>query len=96
MKRMTGVLALWLAVMGASCASSGDVSPMKAPLPAPAQLPQDGKIHRVAGTGKKGAGGAGGAPDQLELSRPHGATIDPTGAVVVCDSDNNRVLRIEK
>ena len=58
--------------------------------------PKDGKIHRVAGSGKKGSGGAGGAPDQLELSRPHGATIDPTGAVVISDSDNNRVLRIEK
>jgi len=58
--------------------------------------PKDGKIHRVAGTGKKGAGGVGASPDQLELSRPHGATIDPTGAVVICDSDNNRVLRIEK
>jgi len=58
--------------------------------------PKDGKIHRVAGTGKKGSGGVGGAPDQVELSRPHGATIDPTGAIVISDSDNNRVLRIEK
>ena len=58
--------------------------------------PKDGKIHRVAGNGKKGAGGVGGPPDQVELARPHGATIDPSGAVVICDSDNNRVLRLEK
>jgi sugar lactone lactonase YvrE len=58
--------------------------------------PKDGKMHRVAGNGKKGAGGAGGSPDQVELARPHGATIDPSGAVVICDSDNNRVLRVEK
>lgn len=58
--------------------------------------PRDGKIRRVAGTGKKGAGTVGGAPDQLELSRPHGVTLDPSGAVVICDSDNNRVLRLEK
>jgi sugar lactone lactonase YvrE len=58
--------------------------------------PKDGKMTRVAGTGKKGAGGVGGAPDQVELARPHGATIDPTGAIVISDSDNNRVLRIEK
>jgi len=58
--------------------------------------PKDGKIRRVAGTGKKGTGAAGGAPDQVELSRPHGATTDPSGAVVICDSENNRVLRIEK
>ena len=59
-------------------------------------LNKDGKIQRVAGNGKKGSGGVGGAPDQVELTRPHGATIDPTGAIVICDSDNNRVLRIEK
>ena len=58
--------------------------------------PKDGKIHRVAGTGKKGSAGAGGAPDQVELNRPHGATVDPSGNIVICDSDNNRVLRIEK
>lgn len=58
--------------------------------------PKDGKIHRVAGTGKKGSAGAGGSPEQVELNRPHGATTDPSGAIVICDSDNNRVLRIEK
>jgi len=58
MTRMTGVLALWLAVVGASCASSGDVSPMKAPLPAPAQLPQDGKLRIIA---------FGAHPDDCEL-----------------------------
>ena len=58
--------------------------------------PKDGKIVRVAGTGKKGNGAAGGAPDQVELARPHGATIDPSGTVYICDSDNNRVLRIDK
>ena len=58
--------------------------------------PKDGKITRVAGTGKKGSGGVGGSPEQVELARPHGAAIDPTGAIVISDSDNNRVLRIEK
>jgi len=58
MKRMTGILALWLAVWGASCASSGDVSPMKAPMPAPAQLPQDGKLRIIA---------FGAHPDDTEL-----------------------------
>ena len=58
--------------------------------------PKDGKIHRVAGTGKKGSGAVGGAPDQVELNRPHGATIDPSGVIYICDSDNHRVLRIDK
>jgi len=58
--------------------------------------PKDGKIYRVAGTGKKGSGGVGGPPDQVELARPHGAAIDPSGAIVISDSENHRVLRIEK
>jgi DNA-binding beta-propeller fold protein YncE len=58
--------------------------------------PKDGKMTRVAGTGKKGNGGAGGPADQVELARPHGATVDPAGAIVICDTDNHRVLRLEK
>jgi DNA-binding beta-propeller fold protein YncE len=58
--------------------------------------PKDGKIARVAGTGKKGASGAGGAPEQCELARPHGAMVGPRGAIYISDSDNHRVLRIEK
>ncbi len=58
--------------------------------------PRDGKIQRVAGTGKKGAAGAGGAPEQCELARPHGAMVGPGGAIYISDSDNHRVLRIEK
>ena len=37
-----------------------------------------------------------GAAAKVELNRPHGATTDPSGAIVICDSDNHRVLRIEK
>jgi DNA-binding beta-propeller fold protein YncE len=58
--------------------------------------PKDGKIRRIAGTGKKGAGDAGTAAEQAALNRPHGVTLDPAGAIVICDSYNNRVLRIEK
>ncbi len=58
--------------------------------------PQDGKIYRVAGTGKKGAAGAGGAAEQVELARPHGVQPHPSGAIYVTDTYNNRLLRIEK
>lgn len=58
--------------------------------------PKDGKIYRVAGTGKKGAAGLGGAPEQCELARPHGIQVGPGGAIYITDSYNNRVLRIEK
>jgi DNA-binding beta-propeller fold protein YncE len=58
--------------------------------------PGDGTIHRVAGTGSKGAAGLGGPPEACELNRPHGAQAHPqTGALYISDSDNHRVIRIE-
>jgi DNA-binding beta-propeller fold protein YncE len=59
--------------------------------------PRDGTIQRVAGTGVKGAGGLGGPPESCELNRPHGAQAHPaTGALYISDSDNHRVIRIER
>lgn len=59
--------------------------------------PKDGTIRRVAGTGAKGASGIGGPPEELELNRPHGAVVHPvSGAIYVSDSDNHRVIRIER
>ncbi|MDO8538859.1 MAG: hypothetical protein Q7S40_00350 [Opitutaceae bacterium] len=57
-------------------------------------LPSTGKIVRVAGTGKKGAAGVGGPPEQCELSRPHGVTVHRDGTLYIVDSYNNRVLKI--
>jgi DNA-binding beta-propeller fold protein YncE len=59
--------------------------------------PKDGTITRVAGTGTKGMAGIGGPPEQCELNRPHGAVVHPTtGALYISDSENNRVIRIER
>jgi DNA-binding beta-propeller fold protein YncE len=59
--------------------------------------PREGTIHLVAGTGAKGAGGLGGPPERCELNRPHGAQARPgTGALYISDSDNHRVIRIER
>ncbi|MBI3882532.1 MAG: hypothetical protein HY301_21030 [Verrucomicrobia bacterium] len=60
-------------------------------------LPKEGKIVRVAGTGKKGAAGVGGDPLQCEVYRPHGVVVHPqTGELYITDSYNNRVLKIVK
>jgi DNA-binding beta-propeller fold protein YncE len=60
-------------------------------------VPADGSIQRIAGTGKKGAAGVGGAPEKAELARPHGVTIHPkTGELYITDSYNDRVLKIVK
>ncbi|HEX5177446.1 MAG TPA: hypothetical protein VFV83_10475, partial [Chthoniobacteraceae bacterium] len=54
-----------------------------------------GKIVRVAGTGKKGSGGVGGAPLMVELNEPHGVAVDGGGRIYIADSGNDRVLRID-
>jgi DNA-binding beta-propeller fold protein YncE len=59
--------------------------------------PKDGTIRRVAGTGEKGAAGIGGPPEAVQLDRPHGALPHPrTGVLYIADSENHRVLKIEK
>jgi DNA-binding beta-propeller fold protein YncE len=59
-------------------------------------LPADGKIVRVAGTGKKGSAGIDGPPEKAELDRPHGVSIHASGAIYIADSENHRVVRIDK
>lgn len=59
-------------------------------------MPGTGKIVRVAGTGKKGAAGVGGAPEECELARPHGVTVHRDGTLYITDSYNDRVLKIVK
>jgi DNA-binding beta-propeller fold protein YncE len=57
---------------------------------------KDGTLHRVVGTGQKGASGLGGPAYRCELNRPHGAVVHPrTGDLWISDSGNHRVIRIE-
>src|SRR5262245_27417510 len=56
--------------------------------------PKSGTIVRVAGTGKVGKGGIGGPPEQVELNQPHGVTLAADGTLFICDSINDRVLKI--
>ena len=59
-------------------------------------LPKEGKIVRLAGTGKKGTAGLDGDPLKAELNQPHGVSIDSSGTLTICDSSNHRILRIER
>ncbi|MBM3876385.1 MAG: hypothetical protein FJ386_06665 [Verrucomicrobia bacterium] len=54
------------------------------------------KITRVAGSGRKGTGGVGGPPLELEMSQPHGVTVHRDGTLFITDSGNHRVLKIAK
>lgn len=56
--------------------------------------PADGTIRTIAGTGRKGTKGLGGAPAETELNEPHGVTIGPDGILYISDSMNNRILKI--
>ena len=57
--------------------------------------PKDVTIRRVIGTGKKGADGIGGPPEQCQVARPHGVIKRPSGETYVCDTYNHRVIRID-
>jgi DNA-binding beta-propeller fold protein YncE len=58
-------------------------------------LPKQGRIVRVAGTGRRGGAGVGGDPLKCELARPHGVVVHPrTGELYITDSYNNRVLKL--
>jgi len=59
-------------------------------------LVKDGKIVRIAGSGKKGSGGVGGPPLDVELHQPHGVYLHPSGELYIVDSSNNRVLKVVK
>lgn len=56
--------------------------------------PRTGRIERIAGTGKKGGNGVGGAPTECELNRPHGVTVHADGSLYIADSENHRILKI--
>jgi DNA-binding beta-propeller fold protein YncE len=58
--------------------------------------PSDGIIVRLAGTGKKGMSGSGGAPLEVSFNEPHGVTVHPDGTLYIVDSLNNRVFRWQK
>jgi DNA-binding beta-propeller fold protein YncE len=58
-------------------------------------LPHEGKIVRIAGTGRKGHAGLEGPPQKAELNQPHGVTARPDGTIYISDSSNNRILKIE-
>jgi DNA-binding beta-propeller fold protein YncE len=58
--------------------------------------PADGKIMRLAGTGKKGDSEVGGEPLRVSLNEPHGVLVTPAGTLFIVDSMNHRVFRWEK
>jgi hypothetical protein len=56
--------------------------------------PRTGKTTTIAGTGRKGDHIEPNDPLRTDLNRPHGVSVDSSGALFVTDSYNHRILRI--
>jgi NHL repeat len=54
-----------------------------------------GNVQHVAGTGSKGFAGDGGDPKQAQFNGIHNLAILPNGAVLLADSWNQRIRRID-
>ena len=59
------------------------------------QVDRDGIITTVAGTGRAGYSGDGGAAMEAQLNRPHGVWGDGNGNVFIVDTNNNRICRVD-
>jgi DNA-binding beta-propeller fold protein YncE len=59
-------------------------------------LPREGRIVRIAGSGRKGRGDLGGPPLEVELNQPHGVHVHTDGTLYISDSSNHRVLKVVK
>jgi DNA-binding beta-propeller fold protein YncE len=54
---------------------------------------RNGRIRTVAGTGKAGAAGIGGASLKAQMNGPKHVSIDRDGTALVADTENHRILR---
>jgi len=54
-----------------------------------------GKIHHIAGTGKKGLTGNGGPAKDATLSGPKGVSVAPNGNVYLADTESHTVRMID-
>lgn len=55
-----------------------------------------GRIETVAGTGRPGFSGDGGPATEAQLNTPWGITVDRADRLVIADSENHRVRRVEQ
>lgn len=58
------------------------------------RVASDGTLSLIAGNGAAGFSGVGTSALMAELNAPAGLAVDPSGAVYVADSGNNRVRKI--
>ncbi len=54
----------------------------------------DGRLERVAGSGRRGAAGDGGPAREAELARPFDVRLDSRGNLYIADHGNHRIRRV--
>ena len=54
-----------------------------------------GNISTVAGTGRDGFSGDGGAATAAQLDYPHGVAVDGSGNLYIADADNSRIRKVD-
>ena len=59
------------------------------------RLDASGVVTNVAGTGYAGSGGDGGPATEASLDTPHGVAVDNRGHVLIADSPNHRIRRVD-
>jgi streptogramin lyase len=52
-------------------------------------------ISTIAGTGKAGFSGDGGAATSATLNQPHSIQLDPIGDLFICDIGNHRIRKVD-
>lgn len=60
------------------------------------RIAPDGRIETVAGTGTAGFSGDGGPAVSAQLNTPWGITVDRADRLVIADSENHRIRRVEQ
>jgi len=54
-----------------------------------------GTIITIAGTGERGFGGDGGPARKALLNQPHAIAFDAQGRLLICDTGNHRIRRVD-
>ena len=60
------------------------------------KLDRQGRLHVIAGTGEAGFSGDGGPATKAQLNSPHDVTFDGEGNLLIADTCNHRIRRIDR